>query len=79
MMTRDEFRGAVEDILGVPRGHLKDSDSRDTIESWSSVADVQMLAYLSSETGIDPDAEMLEAETFGDLIRVLNQRAAFSG
>jgi hypothetical protein len=78
-MTRDEFRAAMEDILEIPRGGLKDSDSRNTVESWSSLADVQILAYLTSETGIDPDAEMMEAETFGDLIQVLDQRAAFSG
>jgi hypothetical protein len=78
-MTRDEFRAAMEDILDVPRGGLKDSDSRNTVESWSSLADVQILAYLTSETGVDPDAEMMEAETFGDLIQVLDQRAAFSG
>jgi hypothetical protein len=77
-MTRDEFRTAMEDILGVPHGRLKDSDSRDTMESWSSIADVQILAYLTSETGIDPDAELMEADTFGDLVEVLDQRAAFS-
>lgn len=75
-MTKAEFRAGVEDILAVPRGSLKDSDSRDTIESWSSVADVQIVTYVSSELGMEPEAELIEAETFGDLVRKLEQMRA---
>ena len=73
LMTRADFQAGVEDILEVPRGSLKDSDSRDTIESWSSIADVQIVTYLSSELGIEPDAELIEAETFGDLVKKLEE------
>ena len=76
-MTRLDFQTAVEEILGIPRGALQDSDSRNTIESWSSIADVQIVALLSSEGGIEPDAELMEAETFGDLVRVLEAKSAF--
>jgi acyl carrier protein len=58
---------------------LQDSDSRDTIESWSSIADVQIVTYLSSELGIEPDAELIEAETFGDLVKKLEELRVLAG
>jgi acyl carrier protein len=73
LMTRADFQAGVEDILAVPHGSLQDSDSRDTIESWSSIADVQIVTYLSSELGIEADAELIEAETFGDLVKKLEE------
>lgn len=76
-ITRAEFRNAVEDILGVSRGSLRDADSRDSIENWSSVADVQLVALIASETGIEPDAELIEAETVGDMLRILELKGAF--
>jgi acyl carrier protein len=78
-MTRLDFKAAVEEILGVSPGALQDSDSRATIESWSSIADVQIVAFISSEGGIEPDSELMEAETFGDLVRILDEKSAFHG
>lgn len=68
---------AVEEILGLSRGVLKDSDSRKTIEGWSSLADVHIVALISSESGVEPDAEVMEAETFGELVRILDAKNAF--
>jgi acyl carrier protein len=79
LMTRSDLQSGVEDILAMPRGSLKDSDSRDTVESWSSIADVQIFTYLMSELGIEPDAELLEAETFGDLVKKLEEMRALAG
>ena len=76
-MTRLDFQMAVEEILGLSRGALKDSDSRNTIESWSSLADLQIVALDSSESEVEPDAELMEAETFGELLRVLDAKNAF--
>jgi acyl carrier protein len=73
-MTRAELQQAMEEILEVPNGALKDSDSRDTIETWSSLADVKILSYISSESGADPDPELMEAETFGELVRKLEEK-----
>ncbi len=78
IVTKADFQAVVEDILEVPRGSLQDGDSRDSIESWSSVADVQIVTYLASELGIEPDAELIEAETFGDLVRKLEQMRVLS-
>jgi acyl carrier protein len=77
-MTRTGFRTCLEEILGVPEGSLRDSDSRETIELWSSVADVQILTTIAGEFGIEPDAELMEAQTAGDLLDIIERRGAFS-
>lgn len=76
-MTRTAFRTSLEEIFGVPAGSLRDSDSRETIEAWSSLADVKILASITSELGIEPDAELMEAETTGELMTLLDSRGAF--
>ena len=78
-MTRSGFKNVLEEILNVPRGTLLDSDSRDTISTWSSLADVQILSTVTSEFGLDPDLELVEAETIGSLLDALAAKHAFSG
>ncbi len=77
-MTRSDFQSAVEEILELPRGALKDSDDRDSIATWTSLADVQILTFISSEFGLEPEAEMMEAATFGDLVRQLEDKRVLS-
>jgi len=77
-MTRKAFCAALEDILNVPHGSLKDSDSRDTVGSWSSIVDVQILTAISSQFGVEPDPQLMEAETVGDLLAALEARNVFS-
>lgn len=77
-MTRSAFKTTLEEILTTPRGSLKDSDSRETVATWSSMADVQILTSISSEFGLEPDAQLLEAETVGDLLEILDSRNVFS-
>jgi acyl carrier protein len=76
-MTRTQFIATVEDILDVPRGTLRDSDSRDTIGDWSSIKDVHILAVISREFGLQPTSELIEAETVGDLLSILEANGAF--
>lgn len=78
-MTRTSFQGAVEDILGLTPGTLKDNDGRDTIPTWTSLADVQLFTVISTELGIEPDNELLEADRAGQLMRLLEARGAFQG
>jgi acyl carrier protein len=78
MTTRAQFTSALEDILSVPRGQLQETDTRDTVPGWSSIVDVQILAYISSEFGVEPDAELLAADSIGDLIRTLEERQALA-
>jgi acyl carrier protein len=77
-MTRSAFKTALEEILQMPRGSLKESDSRETVASWSSIADVQILTTITSEFGQEPDMALLEAETVGDLLDALETKNAFS-
>ena len=77
-MTRSAFKTALEEILQMPRGSLKESDSRETVASWSSIADVQILTTITSEFGLEPDMALLEAETVSDLLEALDTKNAFS-
>jgi hypothetical protein len=76
-MTRSGFLRAMEDILGVAARTLREEDTRDTVTQWTSVADVQIYSLITSEFGIEPDGELIEAETAGDLLAVLQRRGAF--
>ena len=49
------------------------------VEAWSSLADAQILTSITSEFGLDPEAELLEAETIGDLLNILDLRQVLSG
>lgn len=76
-MTRSGFLRAVEEILGVPPRTLREDASRDTIAQWTSLADFQIFTLITSEFGIEPDGELIEGETVGDLLRVLQSQGAF--
>jgi len=76
-MTVAAFRSALEEVLRVDKGTLQDSDTRDTVKDWTSLADVQILSMISSELGVEPDQDVIEAETCGDLIQLLESKGAF--
>ncbi len=78
-MTRLEFQNAVEDLFKVPRDSLKPSDSRDTIKTWESFVDVDLLNLINKEFGIEAESEILEQETFGGLVELLESKGAFAG
>lgn len=75
-MTRADFKSLLEEILRVPAGSLLESDSRETVENWSSLADVQIMTIIGSELGIE--AELLEYETIGELLDLLEGQQVFS-
>ena len=58
---------------------MNDEDSRETVSTWTSLADVQLFTIISTEFGIEPDSELLEADRAGDLMRILETRGAFRG
>jgi acyl carrier protein len=76
-LSRSSFLRAIEEILGVPTRTLREEDSRDTIEEWTSLADVQVFALITSEFGIEPDDDLIAADTVGGLLQVLQCRGAF--
>jgi hypothetical protein len=77
-MTELAFLSSVEDILGVPAGSLKATDSRDTIDNWSSLEDVNIVTLIQSEFGMEPDPALVQAETIEDLLGILRKIGAFS-
>ena len=76
-MTRAAFKTAVEELLGISPGTLRDTDSRDTIESWSSLEDLNLLALIRTDLGIEAGAEILQMETIGELLDWLAGQGAF--
>jgi acyl carrier protein len=76
-MTRSSFLRAMEEILGVSKRTLREEDTRRSVAQWNSLADVQIFSLITSEFGIEPDDELITAETVGDLLRVLRSQGAF--
>ena len=75
-MTRSAFKTLLEEILRVPPGSLAESDTRETVENWSSLVDVEIMTIIGSELGID--AELLEYETVGELLDLLEGQQVFT-
>jgi acyl carrier protein len=75
-MTRAAFKTLLEEILRVPAGSLTESDTRESVENWSSLVDVQILTIISSELGVD--GELLEYETVGELLDLLEGQQVFT-
>jgi hypothetical protein len=76
-MTRSGFIREMEEILDVPTRTLQEEDSRETVAQWTPLTDVQIFSLITSEFGIEPDSGLIEAETVGDLLMVLQSRGAF--
>ena len=76
-MSRTSFVSALEEILGLERRTLREDSSRDSLEEWTSLADVQIFSLIESEFGVEPSEELLSAETVGDLLRILQNLRAF--
>ena len=77
-MTRIEFQNAVEDLFKVPHGSLNDSDTRDSVEGWESFIEVDLVNLIEKEFGIEAESEILEQDTFGDLVRLLESKGVFA-
>ncbi len=56
---------------------MQESDSRETVAQWTSLADAQIFSLISGEFGIEPDSELIEAETVGGILSTLQRRGAF--
>lgn len=77
-MTKAAFRKVLEEILDVPPGSLRDTDTRQTIEGWSSLTDVQILAAIWSELGVDAEPDTFVFENVGELMALLDEHQAFA-
>jgi hypothetical protein len=74
-MTKFAFKALLEEILRIAPGQLSESDTRESVENWSSLADVEILTVISSELGLD--AELLEYDSVGELLSQLEERQVF--
>lgn len=77
-MTKDAFKAVLEDILSMPNGTLSESSTRDNIEEWSSLADVEILTVVSNDLAVEPDSELLTYNSVGELLAILERKNAFS-
>ena len=75
-MTRSAFKALLEEIFRVPPGSLAELDTRETVENWSSLVDVELMTIIGSELGVD--AELLEYETVGELLDLLEGQQVFT-
>jgi hypothetical protein len=76
-MTRNGFRELIADFLGVSASELPDTTEKESVESWSSLVDVQIATVIQTELGAEPTAEMLEADTVGNLLNLLESAKLF--
>lgn len=77
-MTRAAFLNTLEEILGVSAGRLQPSDTRETIAEWSSLTDVTILTVIFNELGIEAEDDLLDYQSVGQLLDVLDRHQAFS-
>jgi acyl carrier protein len=77
-MTRAAFINTLEETLGVDSGALKWTDTRESVEGWSSLTDVTILTVIFSELGIEAEEDLLDYKTVADLLAILDSRNAFS-
>jgi hypothetical protein len=75
-VNRTAFKTLLEEILRVPPGTLRETDTRESLKNWSSLADVEILTVIDSELGVD--AELFEYESIGDLLDLLDKEQVFS-
>lgn len=70
-MTREEFLGEMDEILGLRAGTLRGDEKLDEIRNWDSLALVQLvvLAETANNTLISPD-QVVGCSTVADLLRL---------
>jgi hypothetical protein len=51
--------------------------NRDNIDVWTLMSDGQIFSLIESEFAIEPNEDLIGAETVADLLRVLQDRGAF--
>jgi hypothetical protein len=78
-MTKPAFLRTLEEILGTAPGQLQATDTRQTIPGWSSLIDVTILTVIFSELGIEAENDLLDYQSVGDLLGILERLNAFSG
>lgn len=76
-MTKSAFVAILEELMSLPLGALKESDTRATVSGWSSLVDVQIVSLVSEQFGFEMDEELLEYDSIGCLLAILENKQAF--
>jgi acyl carrier protein len=76
-MTRNAFISTLEETLGVAPRALRPADTRDTVKGWSSLTDVTILTIIFSELGIEAEDDLLDYQSVGELLEILDRKRAF--
>ncbi len=72
---QDEVKAIMADVLGIDPSSIDDSSSTDTIETWDSLAHINLVSAL--EQNFNVKLEVSEIETmisFSAIIETLEQR-----
>jgi acyl carrier protein len=77
-MTKEAFIFTLAETLGVPPRSLQSTDTRDTIKGWSSLTDVTILTVIFSELGIEAEDDLLDYQSVGELLQILEGKQAFA-
>ena len=77
-VTRTAFIAVLEELMSVPPGTLKGSDTRASVQGWSSLVDVQILSLISEQFGHEMDSELFDYESIDKLLDALDDRQAFT-
>lgn len=77
-MTKAAFVTTLEEILGIGPGSLETTHTRESVPGWSSLTDVTILTVIFSELGIEAEDDLLDYQSVGDLLDILERRQAFS-
>jgi acyl carrier protein len=56
----DEIKAIMADVLGIEPGMIDDSASMETIESWDSLAQINIVAALEQRFGVTFDVSEIE-------------------
>jgi acyl carrier protein len=75
----DRLHHVIAEVLGVPVETLTDEDNPSTIESWDSLAHLNLVLALAAEFGmaLSPD-EAAEMLSVGQIRRILLERGVVS-
>ena len=77
IMTVDDFRQLLEDVLDQPGLAIGPETTAKDVEGWDSLNHVRILLRIEQQYGIDlPLGDIEGAQNVGDFIAIVNRSAA---
>ena len=70
-MTRQDFLSAMDNLLELPTGTLQGPENLDELENWNSLAMVEYIALVDSNTSAKTSPRQIrDCDTIDDLARL---------